>query len=349
MAIDYSTLRLSIIIPVYNVADYIEKCVDSLEQQDIPVEEYELIIINDGSPDNSKEVVLNLMKQYKNIVFIDQENQGVSAARNAGIAKARAKYLVFIDPDDYVAINSFGRVLESADDMHAQITFLGYKFLNADNSVRKEILFTALKDKVFPGIEAYGLSRGDGTTDPDRSVAILYERAFVNKYDIRYLSEVPYLEDGEFLARVLCMAERCIFQDEPYYIRTTRLGSATNSRLFYSDRAINGFIKAASNLFKFQQQQLLSGSQQQFLNQPVAKFILLAANSSLKRDNAIGLNEVVAALKRQGIDKCPVKGCKNVYKWNGFFYNLSPLVYTIYKFCSTIIKSVFLRLLKMGI
>ena len=344
MVIDH-TMRLSIVIPVYNVADYIKKCVDSLEQQDIPQATYELIIINDGSPDNSKEVVLQLMKQYNNIVFIDQENQGVSKARNAGIEKARGKYLVFIDPDDYVATNSFCGVLKSADDSQAQITFLGYKFLNEDNTVRKEILFTELKDKVFPGIAAYGLSRGDGTTDPDRSVAILYENAFINKYNIRYLSEVPYLEDGEFLARVLCMAERCIFPGGPFYIRTTRPGSATNSRLFYSDRAILGFIKAAGNLFKFQQQQLLSEGQRLFLNQPVTKFILLAANSSLKKDNAISLNDVVAALEKQRLRKCPLEGCKYVYKREGFFYNLSPMVYKIYKFCWSIVQAVFLRLL----
>lgn len=343
MGIDY-TIQLSIIIPVYNVAGYIKKCVDSLEQQDVPQETYELIIINDGSPDDSKEVVLQLMKQYNNIVFIDQENQGVSKARNAGIEKASGKYLVFIDPDDYVANNCFSNLLKYADDSQAQIAFLGYKFLNADNSVRKEILFTDLKDKVFPGTVAYGLSRGDGTTDPDRSVAILYENSFIKKYNIRYLSDVPYLEDGEFLARVLCMAERCIFPGGPFYIRTTRPGSATNSRLFYSDKAIQGFIKAAGNLFNFQQQQLLSEGQRLFLNQPVTKFILLAANSSLKKDNAISLNDVVAALEKQGIYKCPLEACKNVYKREGFFYNLSPLVYRIYKFCWSIIQAVFLRL-----
>src|SRR5690606_24149359 len=97
-----SMLRLSIIIPMYNVEPYIERCLSSLQDQDIPMEEYEIICINDGSPDNSREVVIRFQRQNKNIILIDQSNQGVSKARNNGINVARGKYLLFVDPDDYI-------------------------------------------------------------------------------------------------------------------------------------------------------------------------------------------------------------------------------------------------------
>ena len=77
--------RLSIIIPMYNVASYVERCIRSLENQDIPKEDYELICINDGSPDNCKEIIVRLQKEFSNIILIDQENQGVSRARNNGV------------------------------------------------------------------------------------------------------------------------------------------------------------------------------------------------------------------------------------------------------------------------
>jgi glycosyltransferase involved in cell wall biosynthesis len=81
-------MKLSVIIPVYNVEEYIEKCILSLQHQDIPEADYELIITNDGSPDNSLSIIRNLKKSYSNIVLIDQENQGVSIARNNAIARA---------------------------------------------------------------------------------------------------------------------------------------------------------------------------------------------------------------------------------------------------------------------
>ena len=340
-------IQLSVIIPVYNVEAYIKKCVLSLQHQDISQEEIELIIINDGSPDNCKGVVLELMQSFPNIIFIDQENKGVSKARNAGIDKSRGKYLLFIDPDDYVAPNAFSRILKTSNQQHAEIVFLGYQFLNADDTVRKEIYYEDFQGKSYPGIEAYSLSRGDGYTDPDRSVAILYERQFINHHQLRYLPDGPYLEDGEFLARVLCLAGKCIFEGNPFYIRTTRPGSATNSRMFFSDKAVSGFIKAAENLFEFQQKKELFTLQKEFLNQPVCKFILLAVNASFKNKGAFTFNTVVKILKEKGMKECELKGCISVYKKEGYIYNLSPWLYATYKLGWSVKESAKRKLLKM--
>jgi glycosyltransferase involved in cell wall biosynthesis len=68
-------MRLSIIIPAYNVADYIEKCIRSLEDQDIPKEDYEIIVTKDGSPDDCQAIIERLQKEFTNIVLINQENQ----------------------------------------------------------------------------------------------------------------------------------------------------------------------------------------------------------------------------------------------------------------------------------
>ncbi len=322
-------MRLSIIVPVYNVEDYIEKCVQSLQLQDIPTKDYELIIINDGSPDNSREVVLGVMQQFDNIVFIDQENKGVSLARNAGIEKASGKYLLFIDPDDYVEPNSFGRVLKAADDHQAQITFLGYKFLEADNTIRKEILFTDFQFNLYPGVEAYALSRGDGTTDPDRSVAILFDREFMNKFGIRYIAGIPYLEDGEFLARVLCLADRCTFEGNPFYLRTTREGSATNSDLFHSDKSIKGFVKAACNLKDFSKNCNLNEEQRKFMNQPIVKFTLLAIQACAIPYNWKKLSAVRRILISKDLNKLSLVGVTPPFFLYGRLYNVSIFLFLI--------------------
>lgn len=101
---------LSIIIPVYNVEKYVEKCIRSCENQDIPKEEYEVIVVNDGSPDGSLAIVERVAKEYPNIKVISQENGGLSAARNTGMHNAIGEYYMFVDSDDWIAENCLGKL-----------------------------------------------------------------------------------------------------------------------------------------------------------------------------------------------------------------------------------------------
>jgi len=322
--------RLSIVIPMYNVEPYVERCLRSLENQDIPEEDYEVVCINDGSPDNSREVVLRLQKEFKNILLIDQENQGVSRARNNGIEKASGKYFLFIDPDDYVEHNSFKRILEKAEETKVQVAFLGYTFLNVDGSVRKTIFYNEHKAGVFPGTEAYFIARQDGQTDPDRMVGVLFDREFLNVNSLRYLPGVPYLEDGELIARIMCLAERCIFDDRSFYLRTTRPGSATNSRLFHAPKTIKGFLICASSLKAFQEEKDLSEVQKRFLDQPIVKFVLLSISIFPKSGWRSDMVSIVAQLNQGGLKKCALSGCRKPYRLLGRIYNFSPYLASMF-------------------
>ena len=88
---------LSIIIPVYNVEQYIGKCLDSCLNQDLPKDEYEIVVVDDGSPDNSSSIVEGYMKKYSNIRLIHRENGGLSAARNTGLKEAKGENERFVD------------------------------------------------------------------------------------------------------------------------------------------------------------------------------------------------------------------------------------------------------------
>lgn len=96
---------LSLIVPVYNVGEYLEECLDSLVTQDIPHEEYEIICVDDGSTDNSGAILDAYAEKYQNIVVVHKENGGVSSARNCGIDKAKGQYIWFIDADDFIKHN----------------------------------------------------------------------------------------------------------------------------------------------------------------------------------------------------------------------------------------------------
>ena len=94
-----NNIKISFILPSYNVAPYLEPCVKSIEQQNI--HDYEIIIVDDGSTDNTLDVATALATQNQAIVVIHQENGGVSKARNVGLAKAQGLYVAFLDPDDF--------------------------------------------------------------------------------------------------------------------------------------------------------------------------------------------------------------------------------------------------------
>ena len=88
---------LSIIIPVYNVEKFVERCIRSCEKQDVSSDNYEIICVNDGSKDNSLDIINRLSTEYPNIIVISQPNGGLSAARNTGMRNASGVYYMFVD------------------------------------------------------------------------------------------------------------------------------------------------------------------------------------------------------------------------------------------------------------
>ncbi len=320
---------LSVIIPMYNVEHYVEWCIRNLEDQDLEKDEYEIICINDGSPDNSREIVKKLQYEFKNIILIDQINQGVSRARNNGINLASGKYILFIDPDDYVIPNSLKGVIGRAENWHAQVSFLGYTVYGMDMSIVRSVFNNEHSGKTYSGIQAYYLARGDGKTDPDRMWAILFKTDFLNSHNLRFLPDVPYLEDGEMIARILCLANRCIFDGREFYKRTTRPGSATHSDLYHSSKAVNGFIMAAKSLSSFQNENKLSPEQKYFINQPISKFVFLSLNSAIRRPVLKNYLWVRKELTKSGFGKIELKGVVKPYIYYSRLYNTIPISYCL--------------------
>lgn len=105
-------MKLSIIIPVYNVEQYVEKCIRSCANQGVPFNDFEIICVNDGSTDNSLCVLEKLAKEYPNIKIVSQNNRGLSAARNIGMSTAIGEYYMFVDSDDWIAKGSLVRIIE---------------------------------------------------------------------------------------------------------------------------------------------------------------------------------------------------------------------------------------------
>jgi glycosyltransferase involved in cell wall biosynthesis len=316
---------LSIIIPIYNVEPYVEKCLRSLEKQDISTDDYEILCINDGSPDNSREIVLRLQKEFRNIFLIDQENQGVSIARNNGVKKAGGKYLLFIDPDDFVQVNSLGGILKDAVSNQAQIVIPGFTFVDINNHLIEVTNNYRQEEKILTGLEAYDNTHVKGQTGADLAVGIIFEADFLKNNNLHFLPDVPFLEDGEFLARTHCLASRCLMTKRPLYSHVViRQGSATHSDLFNTDRARKGFVIAANNLKYFQQTQSLDIKQKLFLNGSIVQFVLLVVYSALRTRSIEILKTAINNLKASDLGKLSLEGCKGWYLICGKPYNFSP-------------------------
>jgi len=106
-------IKVSVIVPVYNVEKYLDKCLNTLCHQTL--KEIEIIVVNDGSPDNSEEIIKKYEKKYpKKIVYLKKENGGVSSARNYGIDAAKGEYIGFVDGDDYVEVDMFEKLYTKA-------------------------------------------------------------------------------------------------------------------------------------------------------------------------------------------------------------------------------------------
>lgn len=103
-------IKISIIVPVYNVEKYISKCLDSLINQTFS--NLEIVIVNDGSTDNSRDICIQYQKRDSRIKLIDQKNQGVSMARNTGLLNASGNFIGFVDPDDWVELDMYERLLD---------------------------------------------------------------------------------------------------------------------------------------------------------------------------------------------------------------------------------------------
>lgn len=116
--------KISVIVPVYNIEGYIERCLKSIQKQTYP--RFEVIIIDDGSTDNSLLLCQKFAKKYRNFRVISQKNQGLSAARNAGIKQATGNFLAFVDGDDEILPNFLADLMTAAETTDAEIAICGF-------------------------------------------------------------------------------------------------------------------------------------------------------------------------------------------------------------------------------
>ena len=189
---------ISVIVPVYNGQDYLEKCIESIEEQ--TYENLEIIIINDGSTDNTSGVCISLQKRFDNIRVIFTGDEGVSAARNAGIKSAKGAFITFVDADDRLRTKTLQILYECIIETGSDVAGCNFKqwekeeewegFLSNRYAIEKPVKYTAsdyLREQILKG--------------NSRCWSKLYRRAAIG--NLRFQEGLTIGEDMLFLVRLL--------------------------------------------------------------------------------------------------------------------------------------------------
>lgn len=132
-------IKVSVIIPVYNTSKYLDKCLNSLINQTL--KDIEFIFVNDGSTDNSCEIIKKWMKKDKRIILLNKENGGQASARNLGLKKSRGEYIAFLDSDDYVDYNMYDIMYQEAVKNDLDIVLCNYYFDYNNKIVENKKIF----------------------------------------------------------------------------------------------------------------------------------------------------------------------------------------------------------------
>lgn len=263
------------------------------------MDDYEVIVTNDGSPDNCRSIIEGLQADFPNLILINQENQGVSVARNVAIDIARGTYILPIDSDDYIYPNSLKKALEQAEDNQLDILYLGFEVLNVNNELVWSTNLKKIASRIDGGYNGYMTFRKPGTVDPDRSWAMLFRLDLLNKYSIRYPKGVIMLEDALFLALIFSVSHRVGYNAGPFYIRTTRLTSATNSRQWNLEKTALGYRIALRFIADFRVNCEFFNSG--ILNNVQVKFLVLLLNIFIYRGEYSRYSATWDALKAENL------------------------------------------------
>lgn len=193
-------MKISVIVPIYNVENYLEECLDSLLDQNLSETEYEIICVDDGSTDRSGEIAEEYGKKYGQIKVIRQENGGVSRARNQGLKIARGEYICFVDSDDYLSLKVLGRLYELA--VQYNLDKLMYGFVRFEDEQQKHF-YEKNAEEIGEGTLCFfnnALEMGDSHITPDWKVIwnYLIRRSILTKYQLQFFEGVYSFEDEEF-------------------------------------------------------------------------------------------------------------------------------------------------------
>lgn len=282
-------MKLSVIIPCYNVEKYLSKCIDSVI--DNHLEDLEIILVNDGSKDNTINIINDYKNKYPNIIeVIDQKNQGLSMARNAGIEKATGDYITFLDSDDYVDNDFYRKLMDKVKEYQYDIVVADVKMIYIDHDI----------------IVNLGIEKDCKTKEEVKELMpTLYPAACNKIYRKEFIKEFKFkkgvwFEDVEFLYKIFPNIESIGLVKDTYYNYLQREGSITyvyNEKLYDFAYNLNGVIDyyKEKNLYDDYKHEI----EYVYVRYLFATFIKRLAKSKNKKEFNKGFNFVMESVREK--------------------------------------------------
>lgn len=242
---------ITIVVPVYNTEKYIARCLDSILNQ--TYKNLEIIVINDGSPDKSLELIKGYQEKDSRIIIIDKKNAGVSAARNDGIAKSSGKYIMFIDSDDWINLKMVEELLFEIKESNSEVAKATYM---KDFIYKQEIILIDIKEEkllldksnikeelYYKMLTGYYFNNMWGQ---------LIKTSVIKDNNIKFNSNYTYGEDALFCQDLYSKVQNMVLINKPYYhyfFNTTSITTTMNMEKIRI-RCINA-IEIYSRLYDF--------------------------------------------------------------------------------------------------
>jgi len=326
-------MLLSIIIPLYNAELYIERCLSSCINQNLSPDEYEIIVINDGSTDKSLEVAKEVTRNRTNATIITQSNQGVSAARNHGLSVAKGEYIWFVDADDWIKENCIKDIYGRAKQSDVDICMISASYGSGDKY-----------DKMFSHPEMTGKVATGILFIEKRKIKVcapfsIYKRTFLTENQLQFKNGI-YHEDNEFSLRSYYLAKRVSYIDEIfyfYYQNPTSVIQVVNPKKAFD------LIIVANSLFEFSKSCVAAHDKPFFYDH-----ISLSINSALHNFYKI----TDASIKKEWENKFHeqkhlitvlLKSSLIKYRLEGMLFKVCKQYIAIYKFLQLFNKRTYIK------
>ncbi len=242
------SIKVSVIVAVYNIECFVEKCLDSIVNQTMESDNFEVIIVNDGSTDKSCDIVKSYAENYSNFILIEQENSGLSAARNIGLQHANGQYIAFIDGDDFLEPTYLDEMYSACKENDADISYCGYYKYFPEKDM-KLFLPNTPKTKVYTKEEALKMMIKD-TFMRYFAWNKMFKRSIFIDNNLKFPN--MYFEDIATIPKAFYYANKIAAIYKPLYNYTKRKNSILQSMDVCK---INDYINAFGEIRNFLEQQ----------------------------------------------------------------------------------------------
>lgn len=219
--------KVSIIVPVYNIQKWVKKCIISLQNQTF--KNIEIILVNDGSTDNSQEICENFSKKDNRIILVNKKNGGLSDARNFGLRFCKSKYVIFVDGDDYVDKDFVKQLYNAIKSTNSDVALCGYDEVDNNGKFIKRILPNEPENKnIITGNELFLYFQKQNGVVNQVAWNKIYRKELFNIFKFE---KGRYYEDGYFIAPLAWYAKTITIVREPLYNYVQRSGSIIHSKM----------------------------------------------------------------------------------------------------------------------